>query len=74
VTGDGERECLKIHWIGQSAAKPHRNMRKVQRLGKVTQDGRNAHERATLEKLRTQKNTILAKRAEALIKSQEKLK
>lgn len=38
---------LKIDWIGQSAAKPSRNGRKVQRLGKVIQDGRNAQERQT---------------------------
>jgi len=35
VTGNGEREGLKIYWIGQSAAKQPRNWLNVQRLDKV---------------------------------------
>src|SRR5882672_9560050 len=36
---------MKTNLIGQSAAKPLGNVRKVQRLGEVPQTGRNAHER-----------------------------
>jgi len=32
VTGNGERECLKMVYIGQSAAKPLQLKRKVHRL------------------------------------------
>jgi len=35
VTGNGERESLKIYKIGQSAAKLPRNWMNVQRLDKV---------------------------------------
>lgn len=45
VAGNGKREGQKSRGIGQSAAKRPRNGSKVQRLGKVDQTGRNAHER-----------------------------
>jgi hypothetical protein len=39
VAGNGKRDGEKSRGIGQSAAKPTRNSRKVQRLGKVGQNG-----------------------------------
>lgn len=39
VAGNGKRDGQKVRGIGQSAAKPLRNERKVQRLGKVGQNG-----------------------------------
>lgn len=45
VAGNGKRDGEKARGIGQSAAKPLRNERKVQRLGKVGQTGQNSHER-----------------------------
>jgi transposase len=39
VAGNGKRDGQKSRGIGQSAAKPTRNGRKVQRLGKVGQNG-----------------------------------